>query len=358
MIVLPYLNDVPRIGPRATADRWAAIIGRTEIGADCYLGALATLRADGEDIRVGSDCWFGEASTVHIADSMYGTRIGSHVTLGRYGLIHACTVADNCVVGEHAVVMDAASVGPGAVIAAESVVPPGKQLAGGWLYAGTPAKPVEQISAATVAQFHRALRGSPERGERLSSSDAHSVRAKNPIGGLHRPPGARVAQLEAKDAYIAPSASLAGSLKLAQHSSIWFGVEVDAMAAVVELGEASNIQDNSRLYLAAGERLRLGRRVTVGHNVRMYACEIEDEAIIGMGSIIGKGTVVRRGACVAAGAVTDPGTEVAAGQVWSGRPARRSRPLSAENSALFALGVDVYIGYSKHYLLSSKAGPG
>jgi carbonic anhydrase/acetyltransferase-like protein (isoleucine patch superfamily) len=256
------------------------------------------------------------------------------------------------------VVMDGSTVGPGAVIAAESVVPPGKRLAGGWLYAGTPARPVEAISRARVEEFHCAIRGSPDRGQGVSSSDAQIVRAKNPIGDLHHPPGARIARLEAQDAYIAPSASLTGQLKLAPHSSIWFGVEIDAVAAVVELGEASNIQDNSRLYLAAGERVRIGRRVTVGHNVRMYACEIEDGAIIGMGSIIGKGTVVRAGACVAAGAITDPGTEVAVGHVWSGRPARQSRPLSAENSALFSLGVDVYIEYSKHYLLSSKAGPG
>ena len=67
---------------------------------------------------------------------------------------------------------------------------------------------------------------------------------------------------------------------LAPHSSVWFAVEIDAEDATVELGEASNIQDNSRIYLEAGETMRIGRRVTVGHNVRMHACEIEDEAII------------------------------------------------------------------------------
>jgi carbonic anhydrase/acetyltransferase-like protein (isoleucine patch superfamily) len=350
MIVVPYLQDVPRIGPRIAAHESSAVIGRTELGPGCHLEPLATLRADGEQIRVGADAWFGEASTVHIADSIFPAHVGAHVTVGRYGLVHACAVADGCVIGENAVVMDGSKVGPGSVIAAESVVPPGKTLEGGWLYAGTPARPVQQISSETVERLHRLLRGTTGRADNISDADSRMVRATNPVGILRRRPGAGLANVTAVDAYIAPSASIAGDFQVGMHASIWFGVEIDAQGAAVELGEASNIQDHSRLYLTPGERLRIGRRVTVGHNVRMYACEIEDEAIVGMGSIIGKGTVVRAGGCVAAGAITEPGTEVAAGQIWSGRPARASRALSPQNRMLFAIGVDVYVRYSKNYL--------
>lgn len=353
MIVVAYLQDVPKIGSGITADETSAVIGRTELGPGCHLEPLATLRADGEQIRVGPECWFGEASTVHIADSIFPAHVGGHVTVGRYGLVHACAVADGCVIGENAVVMDGAKVGPGAVIAAESVVPPGKALEGGWLYAGAPARPVEQISNERIERLHRILRGSASRDD-LSNVDARIVRATNPAKALRRRAGAGLANFTAADAYIAPSVSIAGKLQVGPHSSVWFGVEIDAENAAVELGEASNIQDHSRLYLAPGERLRIGRRVTVGHNVRMYACEIEDEAIVGMGSIIGKGTIVRAGGCVAAGAITEPGTEVAAGQIWSGRPARASRALSPQNQMLFAIGVDVYVGYAKNYLSGRK----
>lgn len=356
MIVLPYLQYVPRIAPDTTADRWSAVIGRAELAAGCYLGPLATLRADGEVIRVGPGCWFGEAATVHIADTVFSTTIGSHVTLGRYGLIHACAVADDCVVGEHAVVMDGAEVGAGAVIAAESVVPPGKKLEGGWLYAGTPTRPVEAISRARVEELHRAIRSTAAGDAGSWSSGTEVVRAKNRVAAARHAPGSGLSGVDAEGAYVAPSACAAGKVELAPHSSIWFGVEIDAGGALVQLGQASNIQDNSRLVLAPGERVRIGRRVTVGHNVRMHACDIEDEAIIGMGSIIGKGTVVRAGACVGAGAVVEPGTEVAAGYIWSGQPAREARPLSAQNRALFAVGVDIYIGYARNYRLAQKAG--
>ena len=348
MIVLPYLDHVPQIGTNVTAGDWVAFIGRAKIGSGCRFGELATVRADGEDILIGSDCWFGEASTVHIADSIFGTRVGAHVTVGRFGLVHACTIGDNCVLGEHAVVMDNSEVGPGAVIAAESVVPPGKKLEGGWLYAGTPAKPVEEISPARVAELHESIRNA------AMIDNAEFIRARTPVRKFRSPPGTGIDDFDAEGAYIAPTASITGQLDMAPKSSVWFAVEIDAAGATVELGEASNIQDNSRIQLSPGERLRIGRRVTVGHNVRMHACEVEDEAIIGMGSIIGTGTVVRKGGVVAAGAVTAPGTVVEAGMIWAGHMTGRSRPLSEQNRMFFSMGVDVYVGYAARYRAARK----
>jgi carbonic anhydrase/acetyltransferase-like protein (isoleucine patch superfamily) len=283
---------------------------------------------------------------------MYGTRVGTSVTVGRYGLVHACTIGDHCVLGENAVVMDGSVVGPGAAIAAESVVPPGKTLEGGWLYAGTPARPVEQISPARLAELHESIRN------RAVIDNAEVIRAHSPIGEFRREPGTGVHDFESDHSYIAPTASVAGNLKMAPHTSIWFAVEVDAEGASVEVGEASNIQDGTRIHLEAGETMRIGRRVTVGHNVRMHACEVEDEAIIGMGSTVGKGTIVRKGGVVAAGAVTAPGTEVAAGTIWAGNPARRSRPLSDQNAMFFSIGVDVYKDYTASYRAAQKAGRG
>lgn len=343
MIVLPYLDHVPQIGSNVTMDDWVAVIGRAKIGTGCRFGELATLRADGHDILIGSDCWFGAASTVHIADNTFGTRVGSHVTVGRFGLVHACTIGDNCVLGEHAVVMDDCEIGPGAVIAAESVVPPGKKLEGGWLYAGIPAKPVEEISPARVAELHESIRNA------AMIDNAEFIRAKTPVGKFRSSPGTGINDFDADGAFIAPTASIRGKLNMAPKSSVWFAVEIDAEGATVDLGEASNIQDNTRVHLSPGERMRIGRRVTVGHNVRMHACEVGDEAIIGMGSTIGKGTVVKNGGVVAAGAVTAPGTVVEAGTIWAGQLTGRTRPLSEQNRAFFSKGVDVYVGYAATY---------
>jgi carbonic anhydrase/acetyltransferase-like protein (isoleucine patch superfamily) len=344
MILLPYLQHVPQVATGVSAHPSAAVIGRTELKPGCTLGELTLLRADGEDVRIGADCWFGEASTVHIADQVFPAIIGSHVTVGRYGLVHACTVADDCVIGEHAAVMDGSVVGPGTVIAAQSIVPPGKTLEGGWLYAGVPARAVERVSPELLRDLHAALR-------RDAGAGVPHVLAATRVPKLRHAPGTGVGTSFAQGVYVAPTASIAGHVTLGPRSSVWFGVEIDAAEATVEIGEETNVQDNSRLYGGkAGEDLRIGPRVLIGHNVRIFPSTIEEGAIIGMGAIVGKGTVVRRGACVAAGSIVEPGTEVAAGQLWSGRPARAARPLSDRNRLEFAHAVVVYVEYAANYL--------
>jgi carbonic anhydrase/acetyltransferase-like protein (isoleucine patch superfamily) len=344
MLVLPYLEHEPRIAPVVSAHDTAAVIGRARLEDGCTLGELTLVRADGEDVRIGADCWFGEASTVHIADSVFPAVIGSRVTVGRYGLVHACAVGDDCVIGEHAAVMDGAVVGHGAVIAAQSIVPPGKKLEGGWLYVGAPARPVERVSAALRKSLHESLR-------RGAGARAPQLVAATPVPKLRRPPGSGVAQSFAPGVYVAPTASLAGNVVLHPRSSVWFGVEIDAGDARVEIGEETNVQDNSRLHAGKpGQDILIGPRVLVGHNVRFAACVVEEGAIIGMESVIGEGTIVRAGACVAAGSVTEPGTEVAAGQVWSGRPARAARALSDRNRHEFARAVEIYVEYAANYL--------
>jgi gamma-carbonic anhydrase len=347
MIVLPYLADSPRIGMRIAAQASAAVIGRASLDSGCRLGELTLVRADGEDVRIGADCWFGEASTVHIADRLLPAVIGSHVTVGRYGLVHACTVADDCVIGEHAAVMDGSVVGAGAAIAAQSIVPPGKTLEGGCLYAGAPARAVQRISSALLAQLHESIRSG-------AGATAEQVIAAAPVPRLRHKAGTGADPSFGQGTYVAPTASIAGRVLLGIRSSVWFGVEIDAGEATIEIGEETNVQDNSRLYGGRpGRDMRIGPRVLIGHNVRIFASTIEEGAIIGMGAIIGEGTVVRAGACVAAGSIVEAGTDVAAGQVWSGRPARAARPLSDRNRKEFARAVDVYVEYAGNYLAGS-----
>ncbi len=344
MIVIPYLDYRPRSAADLDAAADAAVIGRAELGARCHLGRLATLRADGESIRVGEDCWFGDFSTVHIAHSAFPALVGNGVTVANFGLVHACDLGAGCVVGEHALVMDNSRIGAGAVIAADSVVPPGKTLDGGWLYAGIPAKAIRPVTAEEMANLRELVRG------QRHSSDASVnalLRSARQVPMPRHAAGHGVPAKVAAAAYVAPTAMLDGNLALGAGGSVWFGVELLGGGDVV-IGAGSNLQDNSRIELAAGERVQIGQRVTVGHNVRMAACVVEDDAMVGMGSVVGAGTLVRAGGVIAAGAETAPGTVVGAGEIWSGAPARRWKALPDDNRANFARGVDVYIEYARN----------
>lgn len=354
--VLPYVEHAPALAAPYDLAPMAAALGRTSAGSGLTMRAFATVRADGESIRIGRNFFAGERATAHIWDANLGTTIGDDVTVGRFGLVHACTLADGVVVAEHATVMDGAQVGPHALIGPGSVVPPRKQLAGGWLYAGHPAAPVREIARDELAAAAAAIRaGCPS--TLVASDDLPPMGVDAYVGDavhgpLHVLRGRRPA---IGRAYVAPTAVVAGDVQLADDAGIYFGCVVVADGARITIGRRTNVQDNTFLVTDAmhGD-LVVGENVTFGHNVRMGAGRIEDDALIGMASRVDHGVVVERGACVAAGAWVEAGTVVKAGWIWAGRPARPFREVKAGERAAFAEGVAVYVRYGAEYLAQAR----
>ena len=351
-LILDYLQYTPAIdGDLDVADR-GALIGRSTIGGQSALGDYATVRADGENIRVGANAWFGDHATVHIADQIRGAVIGDDVTVGRYGVAHACTLGDGVVIGESSVVMDDASVGAYAVIAGDSVVPPRKTLPGGYLYAGHPAKPVREITLAEAATIGRDLRAGRPAEELVSRylppwraiMQALPARAEGSLRELHgRSP-------RMTNAFVAPTAIVAGDVVIEDDASVFFGCAVCAGDGRIVIGARTNVQDNCILATdrSRGE-LVLGDGVTIGHNVQLGSGTIGDDALVGMGSRVADGVVVERAGCIGAGAWVEPGTVVRAGWIWAGRPALPFRELKPEERAEFARARDIYVTYSSDY---------
>ncbi len=359
-MLLPYREFAPALTAPFDLAAAAAAVGRTTAGPRLTLRAYATLRADGERIRVGADAWFGERSTVHIADGERGTLIGDAVTVGRYAIVHACSVGDGVVVADAAVVMDAASVGPRALIAPGALVPPRKALAGGFVYEGNPAQPTRTIASDELAAAADALRrGEPVPGfAPVALPPLAGVSSSVPPEGGTLPRHPRVGHGPRVRAYVAPTAALFGDVTLAEDAGVYFGCVLDAGDARIVVGSCSNIQDNSLLVTdrARGD-LIVGERVTFGHNVRLSSGEIGDDALIGMMSIVGARVVVERGGCIAAGAWAEPGTIVRAGWIWAGRPARALRELKSSEREIFARGAAVYVEYGRAYLAAAGVSP-
>ena len=77
----------------------------------------------------------------------------------------------------------------------------------------------------------------------------------------------------------------------------------------IEIGEGSNVQDNSTCHTDLGFPLTIGKNCTVGHNVILHGCTLEDGALVGMGSIVMNGAKIGRGSIVGAGSVITEGKE-------------------------------------------------
>jgi carbonic anhydrase/acetyltransferase-like protein (isoleucine patch superfamily) len=76
----------------------------------------------------------------------YPLHIGDDVTVGHRALLHGCTIGHRVLVGMGAIVMDKVVVEDEVMIAAGSLVTPGKRLRSRHLYAGSPAREVRALS--------------------------------------------------------------------------------------------------------------------------------------------------------------------------------------------------------------------
>jgi len=351
-MLIRYLDAEPRLGTACDIATDAAAIGRTTSGPRLTLRALAALRGDGEAVNVGADVHFAERSTAHIAHATLAANVGDRVTVGRFGLVHACTLEEGVVVADGATVMDATTVGPYAVIGPGSLVPPRKQLPGGFLYQGNPVTPLREIAREEAAAAALAIRaGRPSAlttAEDLPPLDLASFVPEGPFTGcLHAIHGRSPA---VGAAFVAPNCVVVGDVRVGDEAGIYFGCVVSAGDGRIVIGARSNVQDNSLLVTDRGRGdLVIGERVTVGHNVRLGSGRIEDDALVGMASRVGDGVVVERGGCIAAGAWVEPGTVVRAGWIWAGRPAREFRALKPAEREWFAQGTAIYVEYARGY---------
>jgi len=123
-------------------------------------------------------------------------------------------------------------------------------------------------------------------------------------------------------AFIAPTAVVMGDVTLGPRSSVWYHAVLRGDMAPIVIGEATNLQDATIVHVDDGKPALIGARVGVGHRVILHACVVEDDCLIGMGSILLNDVRVGSGSVIAAGAVVPEGMQVPPGSLVMGVPAR------------------------------------
>ena len=158
------------------------------------------------------------------------------------------------------------------------------------------------------------------------------------------------------DAYfIAPTAAVIGAVRLDRNASVWWNAVIRGDNEPITVGENSNIQDGCILHTDPGYPCRVGDSVTVGHNVVLHGCEIDDRATIGMGATVLNGAMVGVDALVAANALVLEGFEVPSGTLAAGVPAKIRRELTETDIDRFRENADGYVSRSRIYLASKDS---
>lgn len=147
--------------------------------------------------------------------------------------------------------------------------------------------------------------------------------------------------------FIAENATIVGDVKLGSNCSVWFNAVIRGDVNAITIGNESNIQDGAVIhatYLKAATHI--GNRVSVGHNAIVHGCTIQDNVLIGMGAIVMDHAVVEEYCIIAAGSVVLENTICETGYLYAGTPAKKIKPVTAEQRALLNKLPDNYVMYS------------
>jgi carbonic anhydrase/acetyltransferase-like protein (isoleucine patch superfamily) len=129
-------------------------------------------------------------------------------------------------------------------------------------------------------------------------------------------------------AWIAPTATLVGSVTIEAGASIWYGAVLRADNEPITIGARSNVQDNCAFHVDVDRPVSLGEGVSVGHGAVVHGATIGDHVLIGMGAIVMNGAVVGDESMIAAGALVTEGMEVPPRSLVAGVPGKVRRELS------------------------------
>jgi carbonic anhydrase/acetyltransferase-like protein (isoleucine patch superfamily) len=145
-MIYEFLNVEPQFDDSVFIAPSADLIGDVTIARESSIWFNTTLRGDVNRIRIGDRTNIQDNACIHVMNQTGPTSIGDEVTVGHSAMIHGCTIRNRVLIGIHATILDKAVIEPEVIVAAGSLIPPGKHLESGYMYMGTPVKKVRNLT--------------------------------------------------------------------------------------------------------------------------------------------------------------------------------------------------------------------
>jgi carbonic anhydrase/acetyltransferase-like protein (isoleucine patch superfamily) len=122
-------------------------------------------------------------------------------------------------------------------------------------------------------------------------------------------------------AYVHPDAVVIGDVAIGPESSVWPHAVLRGDYGSITVGARSSIQDGSVVHAGPGFPTVVGDGCVIGHLAHLEGCILEDDVLIGSGSVVLHHAVIGTGATVGANAVVPNNMEVPPGSLALGVPA-------------------------------------
>lgn len=135
----------PLVGKDCYIAPSADLIGNVTLKDGCSVWFHATLRADVGSIEIGEQTNIQDNAVLHVTKDQ-NLVVGARCTVGHSAILHACTIANECLIGMGAIVLDGSYIGEQSLVGAGSVVSPNKSFPPRSLLMGVPAKLVRTLT--------------------------------------------------------------------------------------------------------------------------------------------------------------------------------------------------------------------
>ncbi len=174
-MIQSYKGIVPQIHPTAFVHPMATIIGDVVLGPRVSVWPGAVLRGDCAPIRIGADSNIQDGTIVHTTGGWSETWIGERVTVGHNVILHGCRVADDCLIGMGAILLDNSTFIRHTLIAAGAVITPSTVFDQGGLILGNPARRVKELGEKHIAMIDAGWRAYGEYAAAFTSGQVETI---------------------------------------------------------------------------------------------------------------------------------------------------------------------------------------
>ena len=148
-------------------------------------------------------------------------------------------------------------------------------------------------------------------------------------------------------AFVHPDAVVIGSVHIEAEATVWPGAVLRGDYGDIFVGARTSVQDGTVVHATPDLPTRIGAGCVVGHIAHLEGCTIEDDALVGSGSVVLHRAVVGTGALVGAGAVVPNDMTVPPRAMALGVPAK-IRPDAVPEGA-HALAAKMYVANGRRY---------
>ncbi|GAA5085566.1 MAG: gamma carbonic anhydrase family protein [Alcaligenaceae bacterium] len=161
----------------------------------------------------------------------------------------------------------------------------------------------------------------------------------------------------AENVWVDPTAVIIGDVQIGEDSSVWPYAVIRGDMHRIRIGKRCSIQDGSVLHIThagpfnpEGYPLTLGDEVTVGHKVILHGCTLGNRILVGMGCIVMDGAVIEDEVILGAGSLVPQGKRLQSGYLYVGSPAKAVRPLTEKEKQFFSYSATNYSNLKNTYL--------